>query len=395
MAGSMIERVVTQSGSFKPRDTIEKNKDLLISPSHSDRGGATLVPATHFTELSTSRQSTNASASHPTELSHMERIVSKIDNVLLMGQFNYDFGPIPVQHWFGRWSEVFSHIEVRGAFSNSTLDALQEMGISAFFGGSDAGRSSPTRNVGYSLRVAERVRGIVGVMYVHDDMMVNIRALVQQGFPWESQAAFACAYTCTDKSFSVRKDGKVFSKLFNMNATGVSDALNTPPFDGWYWNEVLPGASELAKDERFSQYFDEAGTFSFSGGRMDFAYVPTRFASFFSPLAELMTEKGIFLEVAFGTVVVETAKKFNAVLVNLRLCQQTAPDVGEWVPKCFNASAAVHNEYEGGHRTTPVELFHPIKIGSRFEIWDICFDRIVLQQENLSIPLPPLPTTRK
>lgn len=279
---------------------------------------------------------------------------------------------------------------MRGSFSNSTLYALQKQGISAFFGGSDHGSYSNMQNVGGSVRRAAQMSGIVGVMYIHDDMMVNMRGLVEQGFPWDSQAAFSGPRHFFDtRYFSVTKDGKIFSEHFNTNLTDVSDALNTTAFNGWLWRYVLPGASELAKDGRFSPYFEENGTFSFMTGRSDFAYVPTQFASFFCPLADLMSEKKIWLEAAFPTLMLATAKKFNTVLLDLRLCQNTkSPEYqyGEWIPECFNASAPLYHEREG-HRTTPVDLFHPIKMSGNVEIWDRCFDRIVLWQENIDIPL--------
>ncbi len=165
------------------------------------------------------------------------------------------------------------------------------------------------------------------------------------------------------------RDGNT-SKFDMTNYSGAFDILS-PPQDYWgWWTHILPGAFELAKDERFSQYFDKDGTFPFIPiGRSDFLYVPTRFTSFFSPLADLMTEKKIFLESAFPVLVDETKRKFNASVLELNLCQ------GEiaYIPHCLRGQLQQH-------------LFHPIKMAGYVEFWDKCFDRLVLQQENVVIP---------
>jgi hypothetical protein len=216
--------------------------------------------------------------------------------------------------------------------------------------------------------------GILGVMYVHDDMMVNITSLLEQGFPWDSQVAICRLHS---SGFSLTRDGVISvtrngntSKYDMTNYSGAYDILS-PPQEYWgWWRHILPGAFELAKDERFSQYFDKDGTFSFIPiGRSDFLYVPTRFTSFFSPLADLMTEKKIFLESAFPVLVDETKKKFNASVLELTLCQG---DVS-YIPHCLSDQLQHH-------------LFHPIKMAGYVEFWDKCFDRLVLQQENVVIP---------
>jgi hypothetical protein len=42
------------------------------------------------------------------------------------------------------------------------------------------------KNFGDSLKAAAQLEGIVGVMYVHDDLLVNMTNLVELGFPSES-----------------------------------------------------------------------------------------------------------------------------------------------------------------------------------------------------------------
>ncbi|KAI2501832.1 hypothetical protein MHU86_12597 [Fragilaria crotonensis] len=373
MAGFIIYGVVHELRSPYLCDSLKTINDSVNWSFDSGEGGALLMPETVSAGFSSSL-STDPSTLHPTELPSPETSVPKIDNVLLMGQFNYDIGVSHVRHWVGRWSEVFSHIEVRGAFSNKTLAALQQSGISAFFGGNErGGLYSPMKNVADSLRSAERMGGIVGVMYVHDDMMVYMRGLVEQGFPWDSQIAFCHLYTpgfsvTRDGGFAMSRIGKSFSKS---NMTDVYAALNAPPSNYWpWWQYILPGVSDLAMDARFSQYFDDDGTFSFVHvGRSDFLYIPTRFTSFFSPLADLMTEKKIFLESAFPALIVETKKKFNASVMEVSLCQGAI----ESIPGCLSL-------YEHG-------LFHPIKIAGNVEFWDRCFDRLVLQRENVVIPV--------
>ncbi|KAI2502047.1 hypothetical protein MHU86_12450 [Fragilaria crotonensis] len=226
------------------------------------------------------------------------------------------------------------------------------------------------KNVADSLRSAERMGGIVGVMYVHDDMMVYMRGLVEQGFPWTPNSLLSLVHTWilsdTRWGFAMSRIGKSFSKS---NMTDVYAALNAPPSTGRGGNIYFLGSptSRWMRDsvntsttmERFRSFTSDEVTSVHS----------TRFTSFFSPLADLMTEKKIFLESAFPALIVETKKKFNASVMEVSLCQGAI----ESIPGCLSL-------YEHG-------LFHPIKIAGNVEFWDRCFDRLVLQRENVVIPV--------
>ncbi len=75
-------------------DTNQTMKGSVISSSNSTQGGgALLIPGNHSAGFSSSLTN-EASALHPTESPLPVTSVPKIHNVLLMGQFNYDVGPI-------------------------------------------------------------------------------------------------------------------------------------------------------------------------------------------------------------------------------------------------------------------------------------------------------------
>ena len=320
------------------------------------------------------------------------------DNVLLLGQFNYDTNVSLVQHWARRWSQVFSNIHVRGPFSPDNLDALRQCGIQAFYGEEDRGYYSPMKNFGDSLKAAAQVEGIIGVMYVHDDLLVNMTNLVEFGFPWESTVMSQLMEQDSWRPI-IRMDGRnevvhYYVPRIRRRRTefvrNVSVAAGQGPFASWrWWKEVLPGALELSKDKRAEPYLD-GEMFPFYGNAVgDFGYVPTKFASEFSFLADMMVEHRVFLEIGMPTLMGLMSRKVNASYKFAEYCTEVSnrsfPLV--WVPACILAErgdtpcgSAYYPKPE--LPTAPFSLYHPIKMSVDIDIWDAAFNAVVLQRPH-------------
>ena len=339
----------------------------------------------------------NDSSSFPNAHSNTTRPESdrKFDNVLLLGQFNYDTNVSLVQHWARRWSQVFSNIHVQGPFSPDNLEALRQCGIQAFYGEDDRGYYSPMKNFGDSLKAAAQVEGIIGVMYVHDDLLVNMTNLVELGFPWESTVMSQLMERDYRRPI-IRIDGRnevvhyYFPRKNRIKeyVQNVSNATDQGPFTRWrWWKEVLPGALELSKDKRAEPYLD-GEMFPFYGNAVgDFGYVPTKFASEFSFLADMMVEHHVFLEIGMPTLMGLMSRKFNANHKFAEYCTNTynrwAPLV--WVPACILAERGdtpCEREYfpKPELPTAPFSLYHPIKMSFDIDIWDVAFNAVVLQR---------------
>lgn len=323
------------------------------------------------------------------------------DDVLLMGQFNYNTDATLVQHWVRRWSQIFANIHVRGPFSQDNLDALKQGNVQAFYGEDDKGFYSPMKNFGDSLKAAAHLEGIRGVMYVHDDLMVNITNLVEQGFPWESTVMSQLMvqdYTVPIIAVPA-KGGNVVYRARKTTKGSDSYLTRRSPinetsarqFSSWrWWKLILPASYEVAKDKKAEPYLSQYGAFDFFGNAVgDFGYVPTKFASEFSLLADLFTKHEVFLEIGMPTLMAMMVKKFNATYKFAEYCTDSKADRSfplVWAPRCI---LAARNDTPCRRRnyfpksevpTAPFSLYHPIKISKNVTEWDIMFDAVVLQQ---------------
>jgi hypothetical protein len=366
---------VTYSGSPFSMDASNTSSFSILHPV-----GTNALPTAH----NNTSNSTTTAASNRT-----------FDNVLLLGQFNFNTNVSLVQHWVQRWSQIFSTIHVRGPFSSENLDALRNVGIQAFYGEDDQGYYSPMKNFGETLKAAAQLEGIVGVMYVHDDLLVNMTNLVELGFPWESTVMSQLMERDYHRPI-IRMDGRneVVHYYFPRRrrrtefVRNVSVAANEGPFTKWrWWKEVLPGALVLSKDKKAEPYL-EWEMFPFYGNAVgDFGYVPTKFASEFSFLADLMVEHHVFLEVGMPTLMGLMSRKFGANFKFAEYCtsfgDRWAPLT--WVPACILAKRG-DTPGRGNYfpkqepPTAPFSLYHPIKIGFDVDIWDAAFDAVVLQK---------------
>jgi hypothetical protein len=96
-----------------------------------------------------------------------------------MGQFNYDEPIGSVIFWHAQWKRFFQHVVVAG------LESLYN--ITAFVGRADKGLSSPMENMNtvmqhyFNLKQkqmemdgdVDSVESVKGVLYIHDDALVN------------------------------------------------------------------------------------------------------------------------------------------------------------------------------------------------------------------------------
>jgi hypothetical protein len=227
-------------------------------------------------------------------------------------------------------------------------------------------------------------------MYVHDDLLVNMTNLVELGFPWEStvmsqlieQDSWRPIIRIDRRNEVVHYHVPRRKKVIIRN---VSDAIYT--FTDWrWWKEVLPGALELSKDKRAEPYLD-GEMFPFYGNAVgDFGYVPTKFASEFSFLADMMVEHRVFLEIGMPTLMGLMSRKVNANHKFAEYCtnfnNRSFPLV--WVPACILAErgdtpcgSAYYPKPE--LPTAPFSLYHPIKMSVDIDIWDAAFNAVVLQ----------------
>lgn len=336
----------------------------------------------------------------------------RFDNVLLLGHFNYETNATLVQHWVQRWSEMFMHIHVRGPFTN--LNELQEMGITAFYIAPDRGFVSPMKTFGDSLLLAANDSSIVGVLYSHDDMFINMTNLIHRGFPWNNTAmtqmpltyyetAAMCVYPTGDAILP--REGKP-RRPYRTHINNTDDKV----FAGWRWwkEDILPGMKTLIQDRpNVARYLNQHGGFDLFGGAVsDFGYMPTQYAADFSHMANLFYKHGIFLEIGMPTIFATLTKMHGAgrrhhlTPMFAEYCTTLLQNEREdrhapltWIPKCMMASdgdqplgrKTYHPKKEIA--TAPFSLYHPIKMSQSVDLWDVLFDAIVWNRPQEALRL--------
>ena len=104
-------------------------------------------------------------------------------NVAVMGQFNYvpDSGSSldNVIFWYQKTSERFRNVIVAGPYSNDQVIELKKHSIEAIQGRDDAGYVSPYLNQMNALLRFKDDDKVNGVLYVHDDGILNMTEIVK------------------------------------------------------------------------------------------------------------------------------------------------------------------------------------------------------------------------
>ena len=107
----------------------------------------------------------------------------RFHNVAVMGQFNYvpDSGSSldNVIFWYQKTSERFRNVIVAGPYSNDQVIELKKHSIEAIQGRDDAGYVSPYLNQMNALLRFKDDDKVNGVLYVHDDGILNMTEIVK------------------------------------------------------------------------------------------------------------------------------------------------------------------------------------------------------------------------
>lgn len=291
------------------------------------------------------------------------------DNVVLLGQFNFNTPASRVKFWVKRWREVFRHVEVRGPLDATTLANLRHSGTKAFTAEADSGWYSPVKNLAESLRFHAKDPTKCGVLMVHDDLLVNTTYLNALGFPSDSTIVAQYPSTNVTTPFATFYPDQTF-KVPN-NDTRIPSKRYKDTLPDWpWWSTIVPNITRAVEGAPGREVFAnrDGGMDFFGYGQSDFLYVPIIMADKFASHAEWMVENEIMLEVAMPTIVARLQNQFTINVEEALLCTEwdyaIRDKVQKWLPKCYNM---------GPHGT-----YHPLKLSSLEETkWSGLFDKIV------------------
>ena len=252
---------------------------------------------------------------------------------------------------------------------------------------------TPLENLKNTLLRFKNSSKIEGVIYVHDDGILNITDLSNGGqypFPTDQIIAngdktgkFLNAYSDVRKwegvdkvtykrgrfSYRIFKDGHLEDYWKGNSYENIVDMYNNGFLEKWqptYTDYCGVGQTHLAMDADSDRYREEDGSILFPRRvQADFLFVPTKFADEFAIAANLHLKHKIYIECAFNKVVdmvrskTEKEEDADADVVRVRhvyLCTEwdrTIRGTGTEINNC------IQNEDVDSYG-----FYHPYKIGT-------------------------------
>jgi hypothetical protein len=228
------------------------------------------------------------------------------------------------------------------------------------------------------------VEGIDGVLYAHDDALLNITELTmgQTIFPgnsiigndiehlplsYEDMRTVKDVEAHSHVSYRIHQNGTL-SKADGQHFTdwrALSQTLVSVPFH----RVCIPRLHNLAADKASSKYKDEENTFLVPAPTQgDFLFVPTALADDFSEAAGLMMKHQVFLECGFAAIVQMLRITANATVRTIRLCSGKNSQGSRG-----NARMIYLCNQKGGRA---FGTYHPYKVSIGAEKWSSVFDSL-------------------
>jgi hypothetical protein len=318
--------------------------------------------------------------------------------VVVMGQFN---NAVPTDHvvfWVQKWRELFSNVIVYGRFNDTLLADIESHGIKARSTVIDEkatrfGWFAPMDNLQRTLQEYKDVKGIEGVLYTHDDALLNLKIILNgsSSFPtheiigngkglrfkdgkdpsytdpksWDT--AFASTF-----SYKIHQN-RTFSKLNGQHiiATIPDLAASISPWQMYTLPECLPALVKLATDPRSKPYREHDDTLLVNSyTQSDFLYVPTKIADEWSTVSKLFLDAGVYLECSAGPTVNIVRQLANGT-IPLRVVDLCTTGGGKRGMRGKLPMAVLCMK-----EITNVGIVHPIKMGYGVEGWAQAFDLV-------------------
>ena len=340
----------------------------------------------------------------------------RMKDVVLMGQFNYpDPGNVDkgnlnkAQHhkgnlnkeqsdekaktallfWYQKWRSRFDTVVIRGPFSeelSQEFRTLHEIDVRSTRKElqQDRGFYSPTDNLASTLKQYKDKPNINGVLYVHDDILLNTTNIFfENGGPEDrSNTIYASFVRRTEFIFRTYLSSNT-KEVYYMNSDGSRIDKKTEIRSPWvHMSKCVNGFTRFAQDPRSRPFLEQDSTndgdpfFSVPNQqRSDFLYVPTRLADQFEAIALLMVANNVFLECAIPTIVDVLSGKLQKHTSAISANEVGLRFVG-WCDEQGNATTRSTLEMIANCRSHyPYSIIHPYKLNvGGYKAWDRVFD---------------------
>ena len=219
-----------------------------------------------------------------------------------------------------------------GPFSEDQLEVLGNNSINTIISNHyrRSGFYAPFENQMNALKLFANSTKIEGVIYVHDDALMNVTELSQGLYPFPTKEmignnfiigrkgddlSYRDVRTFHDREQAARLSYRLFPNgtYADYNKTMYAENLNTllANITGFYdnWNmlnrrECAGAQVKLAADPAVTKYQEDDGSLLFPKyTQADFLFVPTRFSEEFAEAADLHLKHGVYLECAVPKIV--------------------------------------------------------------------------------------------
>jgi hypothetical protein len=227
---------------------------------------------------------------------------------------------------------------------------------------------------------------IEGVLYTHDDSLLNLTVLSQGTFPFPTQSIIGNDLgkgpaEMSYKDPRVDPDGlasKYAYRIYpngtfaNHNATKLVNSqldLGLVPWGMRDRSFCAPGQRQLAMDPESEKYREPDGAILFPPfTQADFLYVPTNLADEYAEISKLVLKYNIWIECGFGTIVDQLRERTNATVRIVPLCTSWGPQRGKvpMLSRCIHQRGPKARKHYG--------IFHPFKMGSNVQGFNDAFD---------------------
>jgi hypothetical protein len=322
----------------------------------------------------------------------------RIHNVAIIGQFNFPNFVNDTSFWKMKWRKDFRHVQVRGYWNEMQAKELRLAGVEAYsnqvlFG--EPGFSSPYQNLGRALQQYKNVSGVDGVLYIHDDALLNISTFYGLNLPNSSNNnikkkkfpvdyiianvdlryphAYHDPYRFTLESYS--KVGyrvtmnSIFQFFDGFETSDVRNASNHGPAYVRKRDSML-ALKRVIFDPASERFREDNGTSLVfpSQAQADFLFVPTKYADDCYEAAEILFKHKVFLECAVPTIVQMIHHVSGEKPAFVRLCTTWGARRGSpgMTDICFRNEGPIS-----------FGIIHSLKIGKvGRDIWNAFYDAV-------------------
>lgn len=305
-------------------------------------------------------------------------------NVAVMGQFNFADNETTINdviYWTQKTREYFQTVVAVGPFSNSQMKAFQDESIIAksndYDHNAQKGFFSPLGNLRDMLLAFKNSTMIDGVLYAHDDAILNITELSQGQYPFPTSKIMH-TFPAIRVRDGIAPEGRFVYRAFpDGHFEPIDKNVSFESLDSMFrgrirWYHAFKpycsgGQILLAQDPSSLKYRESDGSMLFpQNGQSDFMFVPTKYADQFAEAAELHLKHSIFIECAFPKVLDIICQRTSAETRGVKLCTSWPAEIRgslEMIESCINGKASFG-------------VVHPFKISKGYKEFSHAYDQL-------------------